>query len=475
MQENLVMLIVDDAEVNRASFSAMFMDEYKILTARDGQEAMRLLHQKKVDVVILDVFMPGLGGSQVLEMMRADHALCDIPVIVKTAIDENMELEMLEKGADDFIFSPCEPAIIKNRVRNIVQKYVLRRTILQKQIKEEQHVSRVRERFVMRMARMMKKDITKLQALCGDPCDETRTQEIASCASHLMTMVEEVLEQAQWDQEEQRIHPFFFRLDQIIGELKNKYLELCKEKEIELLVGECEIPYNDLFGDGKRLGQIWCSMVKKVYDHTSVGGCIRTGWHQRKTSKDRVELKLIVEGNMDPEEGYPVAKSLVELLHGSMIIEKKEDCMRCEITLPFRIGHEPWVCGRRLGELRALIVDNNGITRQSNAMIISRLGIACDTAVNGIEAIQRLKAKYMSGEAYDICFINWYMRGAKTTIREIRRLFSKEHMLIICSTAEREKLAKEMKEAGVDYIAKRPVYQEEMYRLLKEICTESGV
>ena len=37
MQENLVMLIVDDAEVNRASFSAMFMDEYKILTARDGQ------------------------------------------------------------------------------------------------------------------------------------------------------------------------------------------------------------------------------------------------------------------------------------------------------------------------------------------------------------------------------------------------------------------------------------------------------
>ena len=230
MQENLVMLIVDDAEVNRASFSAMFMDEYKILTARDGQEAMRLLHQKKVDVVILDVFMPGLGGSQVLEMMRADHALCDIPVIVKTAIDENMELEMLEKGADDFIFSPCEPAIIKNRVRNIVQKYVLRRTILQKQIKEEQHVSRVRERFVMRMARMMKKDITKLQALCGDPCDETRTQEIASCASHLMTMVEEVLEQAQWDQEEQRIHPFFFRLDQIDRRVKEQVFGALQRK-----------------------------------------------------------------------------------------------------------------------------------------------------------------------------------------------------------------------------------------------------
>lgn len=475
MQENLVMLIVDDAEVNRASFQAMFMDEYKILTAKDGHEAMRLLHQKKIDVVILDIFMPDLSGAQVLERMRADYALCDIPVIVKTAIDENMELEMLEKGADDFIFSPCEPAIIKNRVRNIVQKYVLRRTILQKQIKEEQHVSRVRERFVTRMARMMKKDLTKLQALCSTESGEARMDEIASCASHLLTVVEDVLEQAEWEQEEQRIHPFFFRLDQITGEIKDKYSALCEEKNIEFIVEESEIPYNDLFGDGKRLGQSWCSMLKKVYDQTPSGGCIRTCWRQRKTSKDRVELKVIVEGNMDPEDGYPIAKSMVELLHGSMTFAEKGDNMICAITVPLRVGHEPWVRGRRLGELRALIVDDNEVTRQRHAMIISRLGIACDRAVSGAEALHMLEGKYMGGEAYDICFINWYMRGAKTTIREIRRLFSREHMLIICSTAERGKLSKEMKAAGVDHIANRPVYQEELYRLLKEVCIENGV
>ena len=138
MQEKLVMLIVDDAEVNRASLGAMFMDEYKVLLAPDGQEAMQILHREKVDVVILDVFMPGLSGGGVLEQMRADGALREIPVIVKTAIDENTELEMLEKGADDFIFSPCEPAIIKNRVRNIVQRHVYRQKALQKQIREEQ-------------------------------------------------------------------------------------------------------------------------------------------------------------------------------------------------------------------------------------------------------------------------------------------------------------------------------------------------
>ena len=148
MQERLVMLVVDDVEVNRGSIRAMFSDEYEIIEAENGQEAMEVLRQKRVDVVILDVFMPILDGAGVLGQMKADNALRDIPVIVKTAIDENMELEMLEKGADDFIFSPCEPAIIKNRVRNVVQKYVFRQVMLQKKIEEEQHLSRVREKFI---------------------------------------------------------------------------------------------------------------------------------------------------------------------------------------------------------------------------------------------------------------------------------------------------------------------------------------
>ena len=106
MQERLFMLVVDDVDVNRASMKAMFEDEYEIIEAENGLEAMEILRQRKIDVVILDVHMPLLDGAGVLGQMKADSALRYIPVIVKTAIDENMELKMLECGADDFIFSP---------------------------------------------------------------------------------------------------------------------------------------------------------------------------------------------------------------------------------------------------------------------------------------------------------------------------------------------------------------------------------
>ena len=109
MQKNRVMLVADDIDVNRASFRAMFEEEYEVLEAGDGNETLKILEERKVDIVILDMCMPVKSGKQVLKQMKADPKLLDIPVIVKTVIGEERELEMLEMGADDFIFSPCEP------------------------------------------------------------------------------------------------------------------------------------------------------------------------------------------------------------------------------------------------------------------------------------------------------------------------------------------------------------------------------
>ena len=123
MQKNRVMLVADDIDVNRASFRAMFEEEYEVLEAGDGNETLKILEERKVDIVILDMCMPVKSGKQVLKQMKADPKLLDIPVIVKTVIGEERELEMLEMGADDFIFSPCEPEVVKKRVSNIMTRY----------------------------------------------------------------------------------------------------------------------------------------------------------------------------------------------------------------------------------------------------------------------------------------------------------------------------------------------------------------
>lgn len=480
MQERLVMLVVDDVEVNRGSIRAMFSDEYEIIEAENGQEAMEVLRQKRVDVVILDVFMPILDGAGVLGQMKADNALRDIPVIVKTAIDENMELEMLEKGADDFIFSPCEPAIIKNRVRNVVQKYVFRQVMLQKKIEEEQHLSRVREKFISRVSTGMKQDIVYIQELCGinetmEKSEMERLKKIEARASHLMTTVEEVLSQAKMEHEEQMLHLFPFQLRGVITELTREYMVICQKKNIDFTMKNCEILYDDLVGDGKRLKQVWSRMLKNVYDNTPPGGSISTSYLQRKIGKGNVELEITVRGNIDPNNEYPIAKSIVELLRGSMIVEDEEGRgIISVITLPFKIGKAPLMRQKKLGNMRALVVDDNELTRQYHAAILTRLGIACDTAANGAGAMDLLHKAYVSGRAYDICLLNWYMLGAKDAIQEMRSIFPAESMVITCSTNEKEQVESEMRLAGVDYVVERPIYQSDLYHLLTDICNGAG-
>jgi DNA-binding response OmpR family regulator len=133
----MIMLVVDDLAVNRASLKEIFRSQYEVLEAADGMEALEILKQNRVDIVILDVFMPNMDGTEVLRQMRMHEEWQKIPVLIKTAVDENMEVKLLEMGADDFIFSPFDPAIIVNRVKNIMQKYIYEQKILPEQLERE--------------------------------------------------------------------------------------------------------------------------------------------------------------------------------------------------------------------------------------------------------------------------------------------------------------------------------------------------
>ena len=77
MQKNRVMLVADDIDVNRASFRAMFEEEYEVLEAGDGNETLKILEERKVDIVILDMCMPVKSGKQELKqiLMRMEAVL----------------------------------------------------------------------------------------------------------------------------------------------------------------------------------------------------------------------------------------------------------------------------------------------------------------------------------------------------------------------------------------------------------------
>lgn len=119
------LLVVDDNEDNRYILTQRLQREgyHKILQAADGIEAMELLTTQSIDLVLLDVLMPEMDGYQVLERIRADSELRNIPVIMISAIDEiETVVRCIEAGAEDYLQKPFNTVLLRARVQASLEK-----------------------------------------------------------------------------------------------------------------------------------------------------------------------------------------------------------------------------------------------------------------------------------------------------------------------------------------------------------------
>ena len=123
MDDKPVMLIVDDVEINRVVLTQFFQEEYQIIEAENGQEAMTVIEQQPVSIVLVDLVMPIMDGFQMLSMMKRNDQFAGIPVVVMTANnDGDSEARAMEMGAADFITKPYNPTIVRCRIRNVMAR-----------------------------------------------------------------------------------------------------------------------------------------------------------------------------------------------------------------------------------------------------------------------------------------------------------------------------------------------------------------
>ena len=114
MEKKQTMLIVDDKEINRAILASYFRDEFNILQAEDGQEALDYVYSQPIDIIMLDLVMPKMSGMEVLNKLKTNPRYSDIPVIVTTSVnDTTSEAFSMEQGAADYITKPYNPIIVR--------------------------------------------------------------------------------------------------------------------------------------------------------------------------------------------------------------------------------------------------------------------------------------------------------------------------------------------------------------------------
>jgi len=115
-------LIVDDAPVNIKQLAGVLSPEFGVLFARDGQSALRIAGEQKVDLILLDVIMPEMDGYATITELKKKSATRHIPVMFVTSLDQDTdEVKGLALGAVDFITKPVNPSLVRARIRNQIE------------------------------------------------------------------------------------------------------------------------------------------------------------------------------------------------------------------------------------------------------------------------------------------------------------------------------------------------------------------
>ena len=121
MPDSSTILLVDDEDsVQKLLAYPLEREGFRVLQARDGEEALRQFSSEHIDLVVLDIMLPKLDGLEVCKRLRAES---EVPIIMLTARDDELDKVLgLELGADDYITKPFSIREFRSRVRALLRR-----------------------------------------------------------------------------------------------------------------------------------------------------------------------------------------------------------------------------------------------------------------------------------------------------------------------------------------------------------------
>lgn len=121
-------LYVDDNAIDLKLVENILSHDYEILLAKDSKEAFDILKTYEIDLLLLDILMPGMDGLTFLDELKNHSEYLEMPVIFLTVKDGPSDIEYgLAKGANDYVIKPFHPMVLKSRVANHITMFNTRK------------------------------------------------------------------------------------------------------------------------------------------------------------------------------------------------------------------------------------------------------------------------------------------------------------------------------------------------------------
>ncbi|MEW5820897.1 MAG: response regulator transcription factor [Cyanobacteriota bacterium] len=118
-----ILLVEDDPNISTLLIELLTENNYDITLAEDGRTALDVIEANHYDLIILDEMLPHIAGSEILLRIRANHKICQTPVIMMTSLkDYDYQVSVLRYGADDYIQKPFRYNILLARIETILRR-----------------------------------------------------------------------------------------------------------------------------------------------------------------------------------------------------------------------------------------------------------------------------------------------------------------------------------------------------------------
>jgi len=275
-------LLVDDTEANLRVLGPLLRSEgWAVAAATRGEQALKIIAQRRPDLVLLDVMMPEMDGFEVCRRLRADPGLRDLPVLFITALTEEEDIVRgFREGGHDYIAKPFRQAELVARVRtHLALQQTMRKA--EKQAADLAQLNADKDRFFSIIAHDLRSPLAGLlglsETLAANLPSFTpgeigeATEEMAKCSRNLYQLLENLLEWSQLQTGRMECRPENVELTAVLKELAELFGPAVQQKNLKL---KFELQPVTAWVDQRMVHTIVRNLISNAIKFTPSGGMI---------------------------------------------------------------------------------------------------------------------------------------------------------------------------------------------------------
>jgi signal transduction histidine kinase len=464
MKKKYNILIVDDRPENLLTLEGILeSSQLNIIKARSGNEALGLLLEYNVALVLMDVQMPGMDGFETAEIMRSSERTRHIPIIFVTAISKQRKhvFKGYETGAVDYLYKPLDLEILKSKISAFIELFKYKESLEQTTSKLQETVEQLHDAKIAAeeatkakstfLASMSHEIRTPLNGIIGiaelglmdknsTPLQSERFLDIKTSGRNLLEIINDILDISKIEAGKFELEETEFSIREMLDKVFKIIDVFARNKDISLVVDMTPQMPDILIGDQLRIRQVLTNLLNNAVKFTEKG-FVRLKVELIDLVEEQIRLRFCVEdtGSGIPKEkqallfekytqaeastsrkyggtglGLNIARKLVDLMGGKIEVESEEDKgSKFFFTINLITGDQTFNPGEieatpPLKYNRVLLVTECEEINETLEKIFAFWKIEMLSATNADEALKKL-----AGNPFDVIFVNFSRRENK--------------------------------------------------------------